>query len=186
VETTTPEDLDRRENEAFLEWRRAIAEKEEEIVLSQDASSSIGVTPFEKNLEIWRQLWRVMERVSCIVQIVDARNPLFYLSKDLKAYATEELGKPMLLLVNKSENLTPLQRQAWHDYFSDPEHPWEHVFFSAHEEQTALDRRAVEAHAAQEEAASLAAAILVDDGEESVGSVEDLVEGEDPEILESK
>jgi ribosome biogenesis GTPase A len=63
--------------------------KEEGIVLSQDISSSIGVTPFENNLEIWKQLWRVMEeRVSCIVQIVDARNPLFYLSKDLKRYAT--------------------------------------------------------------------------------------------------
>lgn len=157
-ETTTPEELDRRENEAFLDWRRAIAMKEEEIVLSKDMSSSIGVTPFEKNLEIWRQLWRVMERVSCIVQIVDARNPLFYLSKDLNKYATEELGKPMLLLVNKSDYLTAVQRKAWHEFLSDPEHPWEHVFFSAHEEQAALDRRAAEEHAAQEEAAAAAAA----------------------------
>lgn len=159
-ETTTPEELDRRENEAFLEWRRAIAIREEEIVLSQDMNSSVGVTPFEKNLEIWRQLWRVMERVSCIVQIVDARNPLFYLSKDLKAYATEELGKPMLLLINKSDYLTPLQRKAWHEYFSDPEHPWEHVFFSAHEQQAEIDRRAAEEHEASEDAAARAAELL--------------------------
>ena len=159
-ETTTPAELDRQENEAFLEWRRAIALKEEEIVLSQEINSSIGVTPFEKNLEIWRQLWRVMERVSCVVQVVDARNPQFYLSKDLKAYATQELGKPMVLLINKSDYLTASQRKAWHQYFSDPEHPWEHVFFSAHEEQAALDLRSAEEHAAQDDAAEKAANVL--------------------------
>lgn len=147
-DNTTPAELDRKEKESFLDWRRAIAQKEEEIVLS--STSGIGVTPFEKNLEIWRQLWRVMERVSCIVQIVDARNPLFYLSKDLKQYATKELGKPMLLLVNKSDYLTPVQRQAWHEFLSDPAHPWEHVFFSAHQEQEALDRWAAEQAAQQE------------------------------------
>ncbi|KAL3922046.1 MAG: hypothetical protein SGARI_006540, partial [Bacillariaceae sp.] len=141
-ETTTPSELDKREKESFLDWRRAIAKKEEEIIFKTSATSSLGVTPFEKNIEIWKQLWRVMERCSCIVQIVDARNPLFYLSKDLKQYATQELGKPMLLLINKSDYLSPLQRKAWHEYFSDPEHPWEHVFFSAHEEQQRLDAAA--------------------------------------------
>jgi large subunit GTPase 1 len=126
-EKTTPEELDKREKETFLEWRRAIAEKEEEIALK--SHTPLGVTPFEKNLEIWRQLWRVMERCSVIVQIVDARNPLFYLSKDLRKYATEELGKPMILLVNKSDYLSPRQRQAWHEYLSHPDHQWEHLFF---------------------------------------------------------
>lgn len=147
-ETTTPEELDQREKESFLEWRRAIAKKEEEIMLK--SHTPLGVTPFEKNLEIWRQLWRVMERCSCIVQIVDARNPLFYLSKDLRKYATAELGKPMILLVNKSDYLSPRQRQAWHDYLSHPDHQWEHVFFSAHEEQKRLDEEAAEAAAAAE------------------------------------
>ena len=141
-ESTTAAELDKREKESFLEWRRGIAKKEEEITLKAD--SRLGVTPFEKNLEIWRQLWRVMERSSCIVQVVDARNPLFYLSKDLKAYATKELSKPMLLLINKSDYLTAEQRKAWHEYFSDPEHQWEHVFFSAQEEQQRLDREAAE------------------------------------------
>ena len=128
-----------REKETFLNWRRSIAKREEEVLLK--TNTPWGVTPFEKNIEIWRQLWRVMERSSCIVQVVDARNPLFYLSKDLKAYATQELGKPMLLLINKSDYLTAAQRQAWHDYLSESDHCWEHVFFSAHDEQERLDRR---------------------------------------------
>jgi len=135
---TTAEELDKREKESFLNWRRAIAEREE-VALRSTSISSLGVTPFEKNIEIWRQLWRVLERCSCIIQIVDARNPLFYLSKDLKEYATKELGKPMLLLINKSDYLSPVQRQAWHEYFSHPDHEWEHVFFSAHEGQQQLD-----------------------------------------------
>lgn len=150
-ETTTALELDQREKDAFLEWRRAIAEREEEIALRSSAVSSLGVTPFEKNLEIWRQLWRVLERCSCIVQIVDARNPLFYLSRDLKAYTTEELGKPMLLLINKSDFLTPIQRQAWHEYFSHPDHKWQHVFFSAHEQQKLVDEDAARADREEEE-----------------------------------
>lgn len=157
--TTTPSELDRREKESFLDWRRSIAQKEEEILHNRDSFSSLGVTPFEKNLEIWRQLWRVLERCSCIVQIVDARNPLFYLSRDLKRYASDELGRPMLLLINKSDYLTAPQRRAWHDYLSDPHRDggdgaWLHVFFSAHDEQQRLDEAASIAMAAAEAAAA--------------------------------
>lgn len=42
------------------------------------SSDHLEVTPFEKNLEVWRQLWHVRERSDIMVQIVDARNPLFY------------------------------------------------------------------------------------------------------------
>lgn len=133
-ESTTPQELDKREKQAFLEWRRAIAKQEE--VLDGKAR----VTPFEKNLQVWRQLWRVLERCSCIIQIVDARNPLFYLSKDLRNYASVELGKPMLLLVNKSDYLSPQQRHEWHDYLKSE--GWDHLFFSAHLEQAKLDAAA--------------------------------------------
>ena len=48
------EELDRGEKDAFLEWRRSLAEQEEE--------AGAVFTPFEKNIEFWRQLWRVIER----------------------------------------------------------------------------------------------------------------------------
>jgi large subunit GTPase 1 len=69
------------------------------------------VTPFEKNLEVWRQLWHVRERSDIMVQIVDARNPLFYRSKDLDAYAKEgETPRRTLLVINKSDFLDERQR----------------------------------------------------------------------------
>jgi large subunit GTPase 1 len=47
------------------------------------------VTPFEKNLEVWRQLWRVLEKSHLVVQVVDARDPLLYRCEDLEHYVEE-------------------------------------------------------------------------------------------------
>lgn len=139
-QTTTPEQLEERERTAFLDWRRAIASKEEEIMRMGSATTTT-VTPFEKNIEVWRQLWRVLERSGCLLQLVDARNPLFYLSDDLRDYATS-LGKPMMVLVNKSDYLSIKQRHAWNDYLV--QRGWEPLFFSAVKEQKKLDKAAQE------------------------------------------
>lgn len=143
-EDTTPAELDRMENESFLAWRRGIAAKEEEIFSNngpsdQHAYLSKTVTPYEKNIHVWKQLWRVLERSSCVVGVIDGRNPNFYISDDLKKYA-QELGKPMLLVVNKGDYLSTEQRSVWTKYLD--ERNWEHVFFSAHREQAKLDKAA--------------------------------------------
>jgi len=69
------------------------------------------LTPFERNIEVWRQLWRVIERSDLVVQIVDARNPLFFRSSDLERYVKEvDEKKKNLLLINKADLLTAEQR----------------------------------------------------------------------------
>lgn len=90
------------------------------------------LTPYERNIQVWRQLWRVIERSHLIVQIVDARNPLTFRCKDLEDYVQEvgvgpsavideETGEMVakqekkgirrsLLLINKSDLLTRSQR----------------------------------------------------------------------------
>ncbi|KAM5456310.1 hypothetical protein MaudCBS49596_001332 [Microsporum audouinii] len=121
-ERTTRNELDSMERESFLEWRRGLAELQE----VQD----ILMTPFERNLEVWRQLWRVIERSDLIVQIVDARNPLLFRSEDLERYVKEVNPKKRnLLLVNKADMMTLKQREAWADYFE--EHKISYKFFSA-------------------------------------------------------
>ncbi|ODV91454.1 hypothetical protein CANCADRAFT_11754, partial [Tortispora caseinolytica NRRL Y-17796] len=110
-ETTTPQQLEAMEKENFLEWRRLLANLQEK----QD----LLLTPFERNLEVWRQLWRVLERSDIVIQIVDARNPLMFRSEDLEAYVKEiDPNKKNLLLVNKADLLTEKQRKIWADYFS--------------------------------------------------------------------
>ena len=109
-EKTSKGELDTREREAFLEWRRGLAELQE--------VDDLLMTPFERNLEVWRQLWRVIERSDLVVQIVDARNPLLFRSEDLENYVKEvDKRKRNLLLVNKADMMTFEQRTAWAEYF---------------------------------------------------------------------
>ena len=106
------EELELNERTAFLDWRRQLAEL-------QDAED-FTLTPFERNLEVWRQLWRVVERSDLVVQIVDARNPLCFWCEDLDRYVKDELShnsddqtgreRGCLLLINKSDLLTRSQR----------------------------------------------------------------------------
>ncbi|KAF2764276.1 P-loop containing nucleoside triphosphate hydrolase protein [Teratosphaeria nubilosa] len=121
-ESTTPQELDRKEKASMLEWRRGLAELQE--------VDDLLLTPFERNLEVWRQLWRVIERSDLVVQIVDARNPLLFRSEDLENYVKEvDTKKRNLLLVNKADMMTLEQRTAWADWFV--EHKINFRFFSA-------------------------------------------------------
>lgn len=111
-EKTTPQQLDTREKESLMQWRRGLAELQE--------NNDLLMTPFERNLEVWRQLWRVIERSDLVVQIVDARNPLLFRSEDLESYVKEvDPKKNNLLLVNKADMMTLEQRQVWADYFAN-------------------------------------------------------------------
>lgn len=87
-------------------------------------SSNLLLTPFERNVQLWRQLWRVLERSHLIVQIVDARNPLGFRCVDLENYVREVGDETVggetivpgkgkrrsLLLINKADLLTYEQR----------------------------------------------------------------------------
>lgn len=116
------EELDANERRAFLVWRRSLARLEE--------NDNLVLTPFEKNLDIWRQLWRVLERSDMIVMVVDARDPLFYRCPDLEAYAREiDEHKRTLLLINKADLLPYSVRLKWAKYFQL--HGILYVFWSA-------------------------------------------------------
>ncbi|KAI1789785.1 P-loop containing nucleoside triphosphate hydrolase protein [Ganoderma leucocontextum] len=128
----TTAQLDRQEKDAFLDWRRGLAEL-------QDRDKFL-LTPFERNIEVWRQLWRVLERSHLVVQIVDARNPLRFRCEDLEAYVQDVEGaegeagtgndkRRSLLLINKADLLTAEQRKLWANYFD--ERNVKYAFFSA-------------------------------------------------------
>ena len=142
-------ELDRQEREAFLSWRRGLAELSEK--------EDLLLTPFERNIEVWRQLWRVLERSHLVVQIVDARNPLRFRCEDLEAYVgdiegpegekgsstvkggKEKKGKrKTLLLVNKADLLTRKQRTKWADYFDANEVQF--AFYSAMDAAALLEK----------------------------------------------
>ncbi|XP_035970292.2 large subunit GTPase 1 homolog [Halichoerus grypus] len=107
---TSPEELKQAEKDNFLEWRRQLVRLEEE--------QKLLLTPFERNLDFWRQLWRVIERSDIVVQIVDARNPLLFRCEDLECYVKEiDDNKENVILINKADLLTAEQRSSWATYF---------------------------------------------------------------------
>lgn len=102
------------EKKAFVDWRRSLAMMEEQ--------HKILLTPYERNLEVWRQLWRVVERADVVSVILDARNPLMFRCTDFEKYVQStknSKGEPkkVVLLLNKSDLLTEAQRKAWAAYF---------------------------------------------------------------------
>ncbi|XP_057480874.1 GTPase LSG1-2-like [Actinidia eriantha] len=124
------EELDSNERQSFLIWRRTLARLEE--------NDKLVLTPFEKNLDIWRQLWRVVERSDLLVMVVDARDPLFYRCPDLEAYAREiDEHKRTLLLINKADLLPFSVRDKWAKYFRL--HGILFVFWSAKAASDALE-----------------------------------------------
>lgn len=127
----TTAQLDRQEKDAFLEWRRGLAEyviyaflEKIQRLIPEDRLQDRDLfllTPFERNIEVWRQLWRVLERSHLVVQIVDARNPLRFRCEDLETYVQDVEGaegesgtgkgkRKSLLLINKADLLTAKQR----------------------------------------------------------------------------
>jgi large subunit GTPase 1 len=121
--------LERREKDAFLEWRRGLAQYVTsqitrpllKVLIDRLQEEKFLLTPFERNLEVWRQLWRVLERSHLVVQIVDARNPLRFRCEDLESYVMDVEGaegeqgtgkgkRRNILLINKADLLTATQR----------------------------------------------------------------------------
>lgn len=200
---TTPDQLRKAESESFLEWRRNLAQLTE--------ANNFVMTPFERNLEVWRQLWRVVERSHLVIQIVDARNPLRFRCEDLERYVEEievrlggqeeeeerqqqqldkgdeEEGAPKkgkrrnLLLINKADLLDDGQRQEWAKYFEAQ--GIEYAFFSA------ANAAALQAARAEAEAASSSAPYYSDgdDSGEEENKVESVESGsEDEEVREAR
>jgi large subunit GTPase 1 len=109
-----PDELQQQERDSFVNWRRELARLEE--------ADKVQMTPYEKNLEVWRQLWRVVEKSDVILQIVDARNPLTFRSAGFERYVSKHntktgKPKPVILLLNKADLLTEAQRKSWAEYF---------------------------------------------------------------------
>ncbi|KAJ3149939.1 hypothetical protein HDU89_003395 [Geranomyces variabilis] len=156
--TTTATELKLRENESFLTWRRGLSTLEEE--------KGLIMTPYERNLEVWRQLWRVIERSDLVVQIVDSRNPNMFRSKDVESYVKEvHPDKKNLLLVNKADMLTVEQRVRWADHFD--KEGIKYIFFSAALAKEKQDAEAEKRREAQELEEQLAKFGLAMDDEES-------------------
>lgn len=125
----TLEEQKTEQNMAFLDWRKQLGSL-------QDNFPDAVLTPYEKNFEVWKQLWYVVEKSDLLVQIIDCRDPLFYHSDDLENYVRES-HKNNFLLINKADLVPESIRKSISEYLKSQNRS--HVFFSAKLEQEILD-----------------------------------------------
>lgn len=82
------------DNESFLEWRKELSslenlrQKEYKALLETSKNflknELVKMTPYETNIDIWRQLWICVDTAELLCIILDARNPLFFKNDDLE------------------------------------------------------------------------------------------------------
>ena len=124
--TIKKEDYQKMEKESFLAWRKNLAEEEMKNI-------NMTITPFEKNFEVWKQLWIVVDKCQILFQIVDGRNPLYFHCPDLDSYIKQvDPNKESVLIVNKADLMSEEIRKNWADYFKT--NNMKYIFFSALDE----------------------------------------------------
>ena len=94
---------DARERAAFREW--------EEGVHARFADSELS--PFEHNVEVWRQLWRVLERCDVLCIIADARNPLLHIPAALYAHLADERQVRTVIVLTKVDLVSEAHLASW-------------------------------------------------------------------------
>lgn len=110
----TAGELDALEKDAFRKWLSALQAEER---ARGKGSSSLNF--FECNLETWRQLWRVCERSHVLLYLVDCRFPLFHFSEAIHRYVTQDLRKPFVLVLNKTDLSDDKTLREWEAFFRD-------------------------------------------------------------------
>lgn len=73
---------------------------------------------FEHNLEVWRQLWRVLVESDVIALVADVRNPLYHIPVSLYTHVVKTLDKPLVIVLSKVGLVEPRIIESWTEYLS--------------------------------------------------------------------
>eukprot|EP01041_Mallomonas_annulata_P006178 gene6178-12513_t len=106
-ENTTPEELDRNERAYFKDYLQKI----------YSTFNVDRLNKFEHNLEVWRQLWRVMERSDILLLLADIRQPLTNFPQALYKYIQDVLKKPLILVLTKIDLVPYKLVENWKRWF---------------------------------------------------------------------
>ncbi|KAK3815482.1 MAG: hypothetical protein J3Q66DRAFT_344864 [Benniella sp.] len=103
------QEVEKNETRMFEEWMDSIYEHYPTEELSY----------FEHNLEVWRQLWRVLEISDIIMIIVDIRHPVIHFPPSLYHYVVKEMKRKLVVVFNKVDLVAPNTLFAWKEYFKE-------------------------------------------------------------------
>ncbi|KAI8092240.1 uncharacterized protein B0P05DRAFT_525405 [Gilbertella persicaria] len=106
----TKEQVEEQETNSFNEWIESIEE-----TYGQNQQLSW----FERNLEVWRQLWRVLEISDIVIIVMDIRNPMLHFPRSLYRYVTHTLKRKIIGVFNKVDLVSEFTVFAWRKYFEE-------------------------------------------------------------------
>ncbi|KAM0788802.1 hypothetical protein ACM66B_002890 [Microbotryomycetes sp. NB124-2] len=124
--TMTKLEVERNEEGMFEQWlsqtdaRLARFAQEQK---AQGSSSPVSPTYFERNLNVWRQLWRTTEISDILLILVDVRFPLLHYPPSLEAYVKSLRDKRVILVLTKTDLVPRWVADAWRAYFERREGP---------------------------------------------------------------
>lgn len=86
-------------------------------------TSESSPTFFERNLHVWRQLWRVTEASDILCCLIDVRVPLLHYPPALEAYIKSLRNKKVVLVLTKTDLVPRWLSEAWQRWFQEREGP---------------------------------------------------------------
>lgn len=99
------------EEESFAAW---LAE-----VHATCGADPSRVSPFEHNLEVWRQLWRTLERSDVVCIVADVRNPLLHVPAALYDHVARTLRLRLVIVLSKVDLVSPEHLASWRSYLAE-------------------------------------------------------------------
>ncbi|KAI8068633.1 hypothetical protein BC940DRAFT_298669 [Gongronella butleri] len=109
----TKEQLDDQEQKAFKQWKERVYET------YGNRDDGRQLSWFEQNIEVWRQLWRVLEISDVLLIVMDIRNPLLHFPESLYHYITKDLKRKIIGVFNKVDLVSEFTVFAWTTYFNE-------------------------------------------------------------------
>ncbi|ETV66390.1 hypothetical protein, variant 2 [Aphanomyces astaci] len=129
---TSPDELAMAEEDAFREWllqlHQTCVERRQQAAPTAPSICSIPdsgvnaweINSYERNLQVWRQLWRVIEKANVLVHLADSRCPLLHLSHRLIQHIQDDHPtKRVLILLTKCDFVAPERVDLWVKYIRD-------------------------------------------------------------------
>jgi hypothetical protein len=113
------EEVERNEEGVFQKWITSVDAVAQAPQHEDDITMPRGPTYFERNLEVWRQLWRVTEISQIILVLIDSRCPLLHYPPSLASYLSD---RKHILVLTKVDISGPVRTAAWIAYFNQ-HHP---------------------------------------------------------------
>lgn len=128
------------EDSVFQDWLNkadSIVRSRFPTVTSTTQSGDRGLLPcqFERNVQVYRQLWRVLERSHILLVLMDARCPLVHLPPSLESFLTRFANRRTILVLTKKDIVGDHIASQWQTYLQE-RYQWEVVVTESYQKRT--------------------------------------------------